>query len=55
MTFDQWMKQVDALLIRWHGLASDDLPDWEWMDAFEDELSPEEAVEAFLDGIEDNF
>lgn len=55
MNFNEWMNKVDALLVRRHGLASNDLPDWMWKDAFEDEYSPEDAVVTFLEEFEDNY
>lgn len=53
MTFEQWMKQVDSLIaVNYGGLTSEDLPDYCWYDLFEDEYTPQEAVE---DYIEANF
>lgn len=35
--FEQWMEQVDAALVGLCGLGHEDLPDWMYCDAFEEE------------------
>lgn len=48
MEFEQWMEQVDALLVEATGTPSDDLPDFAWRDAFDADEEPKDAVEQFL-------
>lgn len=52
ISFEDWMKLVDARLSRKLGLTADDLPDWTWRDAYEDNFTPGVAC---ADYIEDNF
>lgn len=60
MTYQEWMKSVDAIVERACGLPADMLPDWLSRDAYEDGLSPEEGAEicleesGFYDYLEDD-
>lgn len=47
MSFLIWKDKVDQILLQKVGFSSDDLTDWLWRDAFDDSLTPEQAVEAF--------
>lgn len=47
LAFEQWLVDMDAIFVKVFGLSYQDYPDWTWRDAFEDGLSPEEAVEAY--------
>ena len=49
MTFEQWIKEVDKVMEKKIHLAHDDLPDWHWMDAFDDGDTPKEAVGYFFE------
>jgi hypothetical protein len=40
MTFDEFMKKVDANLSRWYGIVSADIDDYCYRDAYEDGESP---------------
>jgi hypothetical protein len=44
ITFEEWMRQVDAVLIARCGLDNSDLPDWDYMSAFEDGACPRGAA-----------
>jgi hypothetical protein len=44
MTFEEWMRQVDAAL----GMDHRDLPDYCYKDAFEDGDSPKQAARAAM-------
>ena len=46
MTFKQWMKQVDRTLEELIGFDSTHCRDRAWLDLYNDELTPKEAVEA---------
>jgi hypothetical protein len=46
--FTEWMRRVDSYLEAIAQCVSDDLPDWEWRDAFDDESTPEVAALAAL-------
>lgn len=49
MTYEEWLKEVDAYVANWTGACLDDLPDWLSRDAYEDGLDPEDgAAEAML-------
>lgn len=44
MSFQKWMSEVDDVVNGFCGLSYNDLPDWRWRDAFNDGMTPEEAV-----------
>lgn len=48
VSFQQWIGQVDALLIAAVGLHHSDLADQTWRDWYESEMSPREAAEEAL-------
>lgn len=48
MNFEKWMNKVDDYLISKVGMSSEDLPDYHWMDDYEDELSPKESALNYL-------
>ena len=43
-TFEQWKQQVDRHIAEFCGLTSDDLPDCNYRDWYEDEVSPAQAA-----------
>lgn len=47
--FDLWMHRVDLYLIDKVGMASDDMEDWLWYDAFSNGELPIEAAKEFLE------
>ena len=47
--FSTYMKEVDKILSNKFGFGHRDLPDYMWMDMFEDEVDPETAVEDFIE------
>ena len=49
MTFDNWMKEVNKIVESKVIVGTDDLPDWHWMDSFEDGDTPKEAVGYFFE------
>lgn len=52
MTFETWMKEADAILNKWFEVDSSCLVDWGWYSAFEDGMTPQFAVECFVeDGV----
>lgn len=53
MDFDQWLSNVDGIVSAQMGLSIHDMRDRNWRDAFEDSLSPEEAVEQELGNMDD--
>ncbi len=46
--FQTWMLKVDAVLNATASVDSNDLADWTYRDAFEDEMPPEEAAQEVL-------
>jgi hypothetical protein len=50
--FTAWLSQLDKAFIRAHGLSYQDFPDWNWRDAFDDGLTPLQAVEAYDEEME---
>ena len=43
-TFDQWMQEVNRAVEHLVGLSADDLPDWNYRDAYDDGASPSSAA-----------
>lgn len=54
VSFNAWIRAVDALIAHRVGLTHRDLPDWLWADHFEDGASPEEAVDEFFEELADD-
>lgn len=48
--FAQWLAKADQVVTRRLGVGLFDLPDWDWLSAFEDGCSVTEAVTEFFDG-----
>lgn len=42
--FEKWKKLVDEHVQRLCGLSADDLPDWDYYSAYEDDVSPAKAA-----------
>lgn len=55
MTFEAWMKRVDDKLSDKIGMYHDGLPDAQWRDWYEDELTPDDAIEEFAEVLRDEF
>lgn len=53
MTFEQWMHEVDLLCFAWYGLSIRDLPDMNFRDAFDDEVSPEQFMSDEMGTLDD--
>lgn len=47
--YNAFMKEVDKILENMVGLGHQHLEDWVWYSAYEDEYSPEDAVNAFME------
>jgi hypothetical protein len=43
-TYEQWFQEVDRLVQRLIGLGADDLPDWNYRDAYDDGVTPSRAA-----------
>ena len=48
-TFGEWMNKVNRIVVSAIGVGVNDLPDATWRDYYDDELSPQEAIEATAD------
>ena len=42
--FSDWMAQVNRIMVKRHGLASDDVEDWPWYSDYHIGTAPGEAV-----------
>lgn len=49
MDYVQWLIEVDSLLTDIYGLGHRDLPDFGWMEMFENDYTPRMAVEEFTE------
>ena len=52
MTYEEWYDKVCDECSKQTGFDPDDLPDYCYMDAFEDGLTPSEVLEDMLDELE---
>ena len=43
--FDNWVNKVDSILIATIGLCSNDMPDCLWRDMYQDDMTPQDAIE----------
>lgn len=48
MTFEQWLAAVDREVIAICGISVHELPDWDFWNAWNDGVPPEEAAEEVL-------
>lgn len=49
LPFSDWMARVDRLLVKKVGLDSGSVEDWPWNADYDCGLSPQEAVEDWID------
>ena len=47
--FDMFMQNVDKILTYTVGFGHQDLEDWNWYSAYEDQYTPQDAVDAFME------
>jgi hypothetical protein len=47
MEYAKWLSEVDSILTDIYGIGHRDLPDFTWVDMFEDGLTPGDAVETY--------
>ncbi len=47
--FTAWMREVNFIIENKTGLSYNDLPDWDYVSAFEDEISPKDAASEALE------
>jgi hypothetical protein len=48
LTWEQWKGAVNAAVIRKVGVSADDLPDWNYRDAFAKGMAPSKAAAAVI-------
>lgn len=48
-TFERWMVRVDKCLTNRVGMASNDMEDFTWRDYYDDDNSPAEAINDFME------
>lgn len=46
--FEEWKSKVNRIVLDEIFIELDDLPDWDFMSAFEGEVSPEEAADEII-------
>lgn len=44
LSFEDWVARIDTELDALVGLSHDDLPDWDYRSAYEEEMSPKAAA-----------
>jgi hypothetical protein len=47
MEYAKWLMEVDSILTDIYGLGHRDLPDFAWVDMFEDGITPGDAVDTY--------
>ena len=50
----QWKGAVNAAVVRKIGVSADDLPDWNYRDAFEKGMAPSKAAAAVIRNAKDS-
>lgn len=56
MSFEAWMNKVDRYFSNnFGGLTSEDFPDWDWREAYDDELTPYEAFKQYKEEHEEDL
>lgn len=48
LTWEQWKGAVNAAVVRSTGMSADDLPDWNYRDAFDKGMQPSRAAAAVV-------
>ncbi len=48
LTFQQWLCEIDAILVTYIGLSANDGADWSSFDTWESGCSPGDAIEVWL-------
>lgn len=54
LNWEQWKGAVNAAVVRKTGMHADDLPDWNYRDAFEKGMSPHKAAAAVIRNAKDS-
>lgn len=49
LTYEQWMKEVDKILLSKITLTTSDMPDFPSRDKYDDGVSPQEGAESCLE------
>ena len=52
-TFEEWYAEVDQWVLRKYGLSRDDLPDWNYRDAYDDGVKPTTAAKRAIRAASD--
>ena len=52
-TFEMWEKEVDNIILAQFGLGPDHFADWPSRDTYDDELSPMEGAEVWVEYMDD--
>ena len=51
--YEEWKKKVDAELEKICGMDSDDIPDWDYIEAYNNKMSPKRAAKAAFVAAQD--
>lgn len=55
-SFEEWMREIDAILLEEIGVCHDDLPDQLYYDHYQDDMTPRDVVdEIILDELMGEF
>lgn len=55
LTFEEWKRKVNNILIEKYGLGTDDLPDYCYRDAYEDNVSVKTTASAVYRNAKDDM
>jgi len=51
--FTAWMAKVNAHMVKYCTMGADDLPDWNYRDAYDDGMSPSQAARSAIRAAKD--
>jgi hypothetical protein len=54
-TYDDWIKEVEQIMLKIWGMGIDDMPDFDYMAYYYDDLTPQECIDAYKDYHTDLF
>jgi hypothetical protein len=54
-SFEEWKRRIDAYIYSECGMSSDDLPDWDYRDAYDDNIRPSVAARCAMNAADSDY